>query len=140
MYDQLVHLEKIILDVKKQHQLVSSELNHLKQQPNTDPKVLSALKTQLNNSMVECTAYKKQLHALDGRYKSLAEAHRLLNTEQEAQQQLLLDIQQQHKALQQRNNELEKQNHTLHEKNKLASERTQIVLNRLTRISQPDNE
>ena len=139
MYDQLIHLEKIILDVKEQHQQVSSELNHLKQKPSADPKLLNTLKTQLNNSMIECTAHKKQLSELNTRYNSLAEAHNMMSAEQEAQQQQLADLEKQHQALQQRNETLEKQNTALQEKNKLASERTQIVLNRLTRISQPES-
>ena len=37
MYDQLKVLEKMILDIKKQYQLVSGELNRLKQRPIADP-------------------------------------------------------------------------------------------------------
>ena len=152
MYDQLKVLEKTILDIKKQHQLVSGELNRFKQQPNVDPKELSALKAKLDNSYAERDTGKKQLVELDNRYQSLAEAHHMIGEEQDKMQSQLADLQQsneqlqQHNSalkqqnleLQQQNDEIKKQNNDLQEKNQLAAERTQVVLQRLTRIDQID--
>ncbi len=58
MYDQLRTLEKMILDIKNQYQLVSSELSSLKQKPNSDPKEVTALKTQLNSFKMSMIAPK----------------------------------------------------------------------------------
>ncbi|WP_201527367.1 hypothetical protein [Psychrobacter frigidicola] len=145
MYDQLKNLEKTILDIKKQYQLVSVELNSCKQQQNTDPKELATLKSKLDNSYAERDTAKKQFIELDKRYQSLAEAHHMIGEDQDKLQKQLADLQQQNKSLQQHNHEvkqknsdLQKQNHDLQEKNQLASERTEVVLKRLTRIDQVD--
>lgn len=146
MYEPLKVLEKTILDIKKQYQLVSRQLEELKQQPNIDPKELATLKTKLDNSYAEHDASKKQLNELDNRYQSLAEAHHMIGEEQDKLQTQLAGLQQQNKELQQqnetlaqKNSELEQQNHDLQEKNQLAAERTQVVLQRLTRIDQMDS-
>ncbi|MBU5617582.1 hypothetical protein KPY62_10870 [Psychrobacter sp. TAE2020] len=152
MYDQLKVLEKMILDIKKQHQLVSGELNRLKQRPNIDPKELSALKAKLDSSYAERDNGKKRLVELDNRYQSLAEAHHMIGEEQDKIQNQLAELQQSNEQLQQHNNtlkqqslelqqqneEIKKQNNDLQEKNQLAAERTQVVLQRLTRIDQID--
>ncbi len=152
MYDQLKILEKMILDIKKQHQLVSNELTQLKQQPLTDPKELSAVKAQLNNSINERDNAKRQLIELDKRYQSLAEAHHMIGEEQDKLQNQLSHLEQKNSELQQLNNQLEQQyqqadkqiddikqqNNDLQQKNQLAAERTQVVLQRLTRIDQMD--
>ena len=153
MYDQLKVLEKTILDIKKQYQLVSNELNRRKQQPVADPKELSALKAKLDNSYAERDTSKKQLSELDNRYQSLAEAHHMIGEEQDKTQKQLNDLQgineelqqqtsrltQSNNELQQQNDDLKKQNNDLQEKNQLAAERTQVVLQRLTRIDQMDS-
>ena len=72
MYDQLRILEKMVLDIKKQYQLVSAELSSLKQNPVTDAKEVTALKTQLDSRHSERDGAKKQLNDLDKRYQSLA--------------------------------------------------------------------
>lgn len=152
MHEQLLHLEKTILTIKKQHRLVSAELNMLKQQSNGS-KEFNALKTSLENTQIERDSLKKQLSAFDDRYQNLAEAHHMLGEEQDNLQQQLSDVQQQNKTLQQQNDELqqqnaalqrqvaevEKKNSNLQEKNRLASERTQVVLDRLTRIDQVES-
>ena len=146
MYEHLKVLEKMILDIKKQYQLVSGELNTLRQKPHTDPKELSALKAKLDTSFAERDASKKQLNDLDNRYQNLAEAHHMIGEEQDKLHTQLADLQQKNKDLQQQNeslaqqnSELQQQNHDLQEKNQLAAERTQVVLQRLTRIDQMDS-
>ena len=146
MYDQLRILEKMILDIKKQYQLVSAELSSLKQQPVTDPKELTALKTKLDSSYSERDGAKKQLNDLDNRYQSLAEAHHMIGEEQDKLHKQIEQLQHQNHALQQRNNELKQQysdikqqNSDLKKKNELAAERTQVVLQRLTRIDQAES-
>lgn len=129
MYDQLLQLEKIILDIKQQHQLVSEELNTLKQQPSTDPAVLTALQSQLDTSYAEHDTHKKQLGELDNRYQNLAEAHHIIGAEQDKLKKQVADLQQKNKALKAQNSELE-------QKNILAAERIKVVLNRLAIIDQ----
>lgn len=136
MYDQLKHLEQIILDVKKQHHLVSNELNILKQNPTIDPKELVIFKTKLENSYAERDNRQKQFDELDARYQDLAEAHHIMGTEQKSQQKQLLELQQQNSELLQQVNTLKKQNNDLHQKNLLAAERTMVVSNRLAMIDQ----
>ena len=145
MYDQLTQLEKTILTIKKQYQLVSAELTSIKQRPSAND--FAALKFKLDNSQAEQTKLKKQLSDFDSRYQSLAEAHHSIGEKQDKNQQQLTALQQQNKALQQQNKELsqkvsdvKQQNINLQEKNRLASERTQVVLDRLTRIDQMDDE
>ena len=58
MYDQLRSLEKMILDIKKQHQLVSAELSSLNQQPVTDQKSLPLLKPSLIAAIASVTVPK----------------------------------------------------------------------------------
>ena len=151
MYEHLLHLEKTILTIKKQHRLVSAELNMLKQQ-SSGSKEFNALKTNLESTQTERDTLKKQLIAFDERYQNLAEAHHMLGEEQDKLQQQLADLQQQNKALQQQHDdiqqqnvnlqqqiaEVDKKNINLQEKNRLASERTQVVLDRLTHIDQVD--
>lgn len=160
MYDQLKTLEKTILDIKKQYQLVSAELSRLKQQPSTDPKTLTTLKTQLNNSITECDKHKKQLTELDSRYQSLAEAHHMMGAEQDNLQKQLAEVQQYNQQLEQQNQQLEQQNnhikqsnsdteqqisdikqqnHDLKEKNRVATEHIQVVFQRLTRMDQMES-
>ena len=154
MYDQLKDLEKTILSIKKQHQLVCAELNHLKQQPHIDPKESAALKHQLASSIAERDAAKKQVTELDKRYQSLAEAHHMIGEEQDKLHKQVADLQQRHNDFEQHSNELQQQNKNfkqqvsdiqqqnrdLQEKNQLAAERTQVVLQRLTRIDQTDSQ
>ncbi len=153
MYDQLKHLEKTILNIKKQHQLVCIELSRLKQQPAADPKEIAALKTQLDNSIAERDAAKKQVVELDKRYQNLAEAHHMIGEEQDKLHKQMTDLKQRHNNFEQHSNELQQQNkdlkqqimdiqqqnRDLQEKNQLAAERTQVVLQRLTRIDQADS-
>ena len=146
MYDRLKVLEKTILDIKEQYQLVSDELSQLKKQPTPDPKELVALKAKLENSYAERENSKKQLGEFDSRYQSLAEAHHMLGDEQDNLQKQLSQLQQKNSELQQLNEELkqqsailQQQNNDLQEKNQLAAERTQVVLQRLTRIDQMDS-
>ena len=94
MYDQLRILEKMVLDIKKQYQLVSAELSSLKQQPMTDPKELAALKTKLDSSYTERDGAKKQLSDLDKRYQNLAEAHHMIGEEQDNLQKQVSQLQQ----------------------------------------------
>ena len=136
MYEHLLHLEKTILTIKKQHRLVSAELNMLKQQ-SSGSKEFNALKTNLESTQTERDTLKK---------------HHMLGEEQDKLQQQLADLQQQNKALQQQHDEIQQQNVNLQqqiaevdkkninlqEKNRLASERTQVVLDRLTHIDQVD--
>ena len=143
MYDQLRILEKMVLDIKKQYQLVSAELSSLKQHPVSDPQELAALTTKLNTSHSERDGAKKQLNDLDKRYQSLAEAHHMRGEEQDKLQKQVSQLQQQNSQLQQQNNELKQQysdikqqNSELQKKNQLAAERTQVVLKRLTHIDQ----
>lgn len=138
MYDQLKHLEKIILDIQAQHQLAREELTSLKQNPSTDPTELSALKSQLDSSYAEHDTSKKQLGELDNRYQNLAEAHHMIGAEQDKLQQQVAQLQQQNSELHQQNNELKAQNSELHQKNLLAAERIKVVFNRLTLIDQTD--
>lgn len=139
MNDQLKNLEKTILDIKKHYQLVSTERNQLKQQPNVDPKELAALKSKLDNSDAEHDNTKKLLGDLDNRYQSLAEAHHMIGEEHDKLQKQLAQVEQENSSLNQRNKQLEQQNNDLQEKNQLAAERTQVVLNRLTRIDQMES-
>ena len=104
MYDQLRILEKMVLDIKKQYQLVSAELSSLKQHPVTDSKEFAALKTKLDNSHNERDGAKKQLNDLDKRYQSLAEAHHMIGEEQDKLQKQISQLQQQNSELQQHNN------------------------------------
>ncbi len=145
MYDQLRILEKMILDIKKQYQLVSAELSSLKQHPVTDPKEITALQTKLDSSYIERDGAKKQLSDLDKRYQNLAEAHHMIGEEQDKLQKQIGQLQQQNSDIQQHNNELKQQyldikqqNNELQKKNQLAAERTQVVLKRLTRIDQAE--
>ena len=138
MYDQLRILEKMVLDIKKQYQLVSAELSSLKQQPMTDPKELAVLKNKLDSSYTERDGTKKQLSDLDKRYQNLAEAHHMIGEEQDNLQKQVSQLQQKNNELQQQNNELKQQNSDLKKKNELAAERTQVVLQRLTRIDQAE--
>jgi len=143
MYDQLRILEKMVLDIKKQYQLVSAELSSLKQHPVADPQELMILRTKLKTSHTERDGAKKQLGDLDKRYQSLAEAHHMIGEEQDKLQKQIDQLQQQNSELQQHNNELKQQysdikqqNSELQKKNQLAAERTQVVLKRLTHIDQ----
>ena len=136
MYDQLRILEKMILDIKKQYQLVSAELSSLKQHPVSDPKELAALTTKLNTSHSERDGAKKQLNDLDKRYQSLAEAHHMIGEEQDKLQKQVSQLQQQNNELKQQYSDIKQQNSELQKKNKLAAERTQVVLKRLTHIDQ----
>lgn len=145
MYDQLRILEKMVLDIKKQHQLVSAELSNLKNQPVSDPKEISVIKTKLDNSFAERDAAKKQLNDLDKRYQSLAEAHHMIGEEQDKLHKQIEQLQHQNHALQQHNTELKQQyseikqqNIELKHKNELAAEHTQVVLKRLRLIDQAE--
>ena len=145
MYDQLRILEKMILDIKKQYQLVSAELSSLKQRPISDPKELATLKTKLDSSYAERDGAKKQFADFDKRYQSLAEAHHMIGEEQDKLQKQIELLEQQNHDLKQHNNELKQQygeinqqNSDLKKKNELAAERTQVVLQRLTRIDQTE--
>ena len=138
MYDQLRILEKMILDIKKQYQLVSAELSSLKQRPISDPKELATLKTKLDSSYAERDGAKKQFADLDKRYQSLAEAHHMIGEEQDKLQKQIELLEQQNHDLKQHNNEFNQQNSDLKKKNELAAERTQVVLQRLTRIDQTE--
>ena len=155
MYDQLRILEKMILDIKTQYQLVSAELSSLKQKPTTDPKELLALKTQLNSfrnehdnakkQLGDLDKLKKQLSDFDSRYQSLAKAHHMIGEEQDKLNKQIELLEQQNHDLKQHNNELKQQygdiaqqNSDLKKKNELAAERTQVVLQRLTRIDQTE--
>ena len=145
MYDQLRILEKMILDIKKQYQLVSAELSSLKKHPATDPKELTTLQAKLDSSYTERDGAKKKLNDLDNRYQNLAEAHHMIGEEQDKLQKQISQLQQENRELLQHNNELKQQysdikqqNNDLQKKNQLAAERTQVVLKRLTRIDQAE--
>ena len=145
MYDQLKLLEKTILDIKKQYQLVSAELSSLKQNPVTNTQELTALQNKLNTSHTERDGAKKQLNDLDKRYQNLAEAHHMIGEEQDKLQKQISELKQQNNELQQHNKELKQQYHDikqqnsdLQKKNQLAADRTQVVLKRLTRIDQAE--
>jgi len=145
MYEQLKILEAMILDIKAQYHKVSTELQHLKNQPKTDDRDLDQLQAQRDNSIAAHERAQQQLTDLDNRYQSLAEAHHMLGEEHEELQNQIEELQHRNTRLEQQNQlfkqqamDIKKINHELQEKNQLAAERTQVVLERLTQIDQMD--
>lgn len=151
MIEQLLNLEKVVLDMRKQYHITSAELvnlrakyeSALKQQKNSEhlSQQLSNVQAQLYSVQTQRDELTEQIQELEERNEELSSEHSDMSGQFNELKSQIEELTLANKLLERKaaqkideNNKLRQDNRTLLEKNRIGAEHIRTALEKLTLI------